>query len=155
MRRRTAIGAIAVSALLGPTGWLGCGRASPNATPEGAVREFVERLTAFQGADTDASALFGLLSARSRQNLVARAERYGAATGKQIAPAAMLVPARVLLRFEPHAYTAHVNGDFARVEVAGTRPEDRAEIGCVLENELWRVDIALPDLAPMRTRSSD
>jgi hypothetical protein len=130
----------------------GCRRSAPNATPEGAVRELVEQLAHFDGSPRDAEALFELLSDRAKKNLRARAERYGAASGRKIAPSAMLVPSRVAPRFTPQSYRAQLAGSYATVEVAGVGPSDRAEIPCVLEEGAWRVDLVLPELPPMRQR---
>jgi hypothetical protein len=133
--------------------WLAaCTSSPPNETPDGAVREFVGRMRGFHGADADAKALYELLSERARANLQARAERYSAASGKMIAPWAMLVPDRMLPQFQPQAYTAQVVGKYALVEVVGVSDERRAEIPCVLENGLWRVDLVLPELPPFRKR---
>jgi hypothetical protein len=131
---------------------MACGRSSPSATPEGAVRELVEQLARFDGNPRDAEALFGLLSDRAKKNLRARAERYGAASGRKIAPSAMLVPSRTAPRFTPQSYRAQISGPHALVEVAGVGANERAEIPCVLEERAWRVDLVLPELPPMRQR---
>ena len=131
---------------------LGCGRSLPNSTPEGAVREFVEQLSVFEGRPSDADALFELLSERGKQNLRTRAERYGAASGRQISPSAMLVASRVVPAFVPRTYLARLSGDEAVVEIRGVTPTERAELPCVREQGAWRVDLTLPDLPPMRVR---
>src|SRR5260221_121889 len=94
-----------------------CSRRPPNATPDGAVRELVERMVRVRGDPVDAKAVFDLLSKRARANLGARALRYSAASGKNIAPEAMLAPSRFVLRFEPQRYTAEIAGTYARVDV--------------------------------------
>jgi hypothetical protein len=128
----------------------GCAGEPPSATPEGAVRAWVERLAAFDGREEDARALYESLSERARENLRARAERYGAASGKSIAPWAMLVPGRGAPRFAPHTFRAQVVGKYALVDVAGVT--EQARIACLLEEGAWRLDLALPDLPPMRRR---
>src|SRR5690242_2996771 len=60
------------------SGLSGCGRRAPNATPDGAVRELVERLRRVQGDPADAKAAFELLSKRTQSNLATRAQRYSA-----------------------------------------------------------------------------
>jgi|SRR5580704_2281124 hypothetical protein len=130
----------------------GCGRRAPNVTPDGTVRELVERMQRVHGDPRDARRVFELLSKRAQQNLAARALRYSAASGKAIAPEAMLVPSRVLLRFEPQSYAAQVSGAHARVEVLGFSAADRAQIPCVFEDGGWRVDLALPPLPPVEMR---
>lgn len=130
----------------------GCGRRVPNATPDGAVRELVERLRRVHGDPGDAKAAYELLSKRTQQNLSARAQRYSAATGKTIAPEAMIAPSRFLLRFEPERYAAKIAGGYALVEVTGLLAGDHAQIPCVLEDEAWRVDLNLPPLPPVQMR---
>lgn len=129
-----------------------CTHKPPQATPEGAVRELVERMRRLDGDPAAAKAVFELLSSKARENLTGRAQRYGAASGKTIAPEAMLAPSRFTLRFEPQRYTARTAGAYALVDVVGPSPADRAEIPCVLEEGQWRVDLALPPLPPVQKR---
>jgi hypothetical protein len=130
----------------------GCRRHAPNGTPDGAVRELVERLRRVQGDPGDAKAAFALLSTHAQANLTTRAQRYSAASGKMISPEAMLVPARFLPRFEPQRYSARIAGAVARVDVAGVHRGEHAEVDCVLEDGVWRVDLGLPPLSPLRLR---
>jgi hypothetical protein len=130
----------------------GCSPRPPNATPEGAVRELVDRLRRVQGDPNDAKGVFVLLSKRAQANLAARAQRYSAASGKAITPEAMIVPSRFLLRFEPQSYTAQVAGQHALVNVVGLMPNERAQIPCVFEDNAWRVDLLLPPLPPVQMR---
>jgi hypothetical protein len=130
-------------------GWFGCSPGPANTTAEGAVRAFVELVVHFHGNPDQAKEIFSMLSERGRQNLLTRAERYGAASGRTIAPAAMLVPARVALHFSPRSYTAQVEGKFAMVDVRGVGSGQRAQIPCAYEEGEWRVDVVLPELPPM------
>lgn len=128
-----------------------CSPAPANATADGAVRFFVELTAHFDGNPDDAEAIFAMLSERTKKNLRARAERYGAASGRKIAPSAMLVPARMVPRFSPRSYSAQVVGKYALVDVLGVRADQRAQISCVQEDNVWRIDLVLPELPPMRT----
>lgn len=148
---RGAIAALVVIAAL-VTGAGGCSRRPPNATPDGAVRELVERMQRVQGDPRDAKVVYGLLSKRAQANLAARAQRGSAATGKSIVPEAMIVPSRFLLRFEPQRYVAQIAGAHALVVVEGALPDQRAQIPCVYEDDSWRVDLPLPALPPIQTR---
>ncbi len=129
-----------------------CSSAPSNATPEGAVRELVERLESLEAGDRNARAVYDLLSERARANLQARADRYSNASGRQIDPWAMLVPARSRLRFVPHSYKARLVGRYALVDVLGVNADQSAKIPCVMEKSLWHVDLILPELAPMPRR---
>jgi hypothetical protein len=133
----------------------GCDNRAPSATPEGAVREMVERMRRVQGDPADAKAAFELLSKNAQANLKARAERYSAASGKTIAPEAMIVPSFFLLRFDPQRYKAQISGTYALVEAQGLLPEERAQIPCVWEGERWRLDLPMPALPPIQTRPRD
>jgi hypothetical protein len=112
----------------------------------------VERLESVGVGERDAREVFELLSERARQNLQARADRYTNASGRQIDPWAMLVPARSRLRFAPHSYKARVAGRYALVDVLGVTDNQIAHVACVREQNAWRVDLQLPELAPMPRR---
>jgi hypothetical protein len=142
----------ALALLVGVATLAGCSRKPPNATPDGAVRELVERMRRTQSDPGDARAAFDLLSKRAQANLSARAQRYSAATGKTIAAEAMIVPARFITRFPPQRYVAQIAGSYALVEVSGVLPADRAQIPCVFEDAAWRVDLPLPPLPAVQRR---
>jgi hypothetical protein len=119
-------------------------------TPESVVRELLERLKSLHGDKASAAAVFELLSASTRENLQTRSQRYGAASGKNIAPAAMLAPASYLERWHFRELRTKIVGAHALVEVLGFTPDQRAEIPCVYEDGGWRVVIALPPLPEVR-----
>ena len=132
--------------------WLlttGCTPVPVNTTPEGAARDFIERLESFDGREDQAKVIYQRLSERSKANLKARSERYGAASGKKIEPWAMLVPARSRPRFIAHVFQAQIVGRHALVEVLGARPGEKAQVPCVFEDGSWRVDLVLPELNPL------
>jgi hypothetical protein len=129
-----------------------CSRRPATATPDGTVREFIERMRLVEGDPTSSKAAFELLSKRAQENLAARAQRYGAASGKSIAPEAMIVPSRFALRFEPQLYRSQVAGVHALVEVEGSAPQERAQVPCMYEEGGWRVDLLLPSLPPVQLR---
>jgi hypothetical protein len=132
-----------------------CAPPAPNATPEGASRTFFEQLARYEGAPEDAKRMLELLSKGARENLLERAQRYGAASGKSIAPERMIAPGAFLQRFEPVSYRAEIRGEHARVTVRGAAPEEQAIVPCVLEEGLWRLDVRLPHLPPLEVRPRD
>ena len=148
--RRGALIGLACAALALGAG--GCGRRQPHATPDGSVRELVDRLRRLHGDPADAREVYELLSKRARENLASRAQRYSAATGKTIAPEAMIVPSRFQLHFEPQRYVAQIAGAHALVEISGLLPGERVQIPCIYEDAAWRVDLALPPLPPVQKR---
>jgi hypothetical protein len=140
---------IAVAALALALG-AGCEARRPDATPEGTVRELVERLRGLHGDPASATAVFELLSRETRDNLETRARRYGAASGKNIDPAAMLAPSSLVERWSGREFRATIVGGHALVEVRGLLAEQRAEVRCVREGEAWRVVVDLPPLPEVR-----
>lgn len=131
----------------------GCGRKTPDATPEGVVRDFLEKIEMVQGDPKDARAVFELLSAPAQTNLSDRARRASAATGKRLGPEEMVAPAHFFLRFQPRQWATHIVGTRAVVEVVGLDPaNERARVPCVIEDGRWRIDLVLPPLPPIERR---
>jgi len=128
-----------------------CTRAAPDATPEGAVRLFVEKMES--GAE-DPRAMrdaYQLLGPHARANLKERADRASKGQGRRYEPHEMLAEGRFGLKFRPKTMTAKIEGDESFVEVRGDGPEERATVHCVREVNAWRVEPELPDvLAPQR-----
>ena len=130
-----------------------CQRKPPDLTPEGAVRELLDRIDRIETDPTEARAVYDLLSAQTKQNLVARARRASTTSGRDIPPQDMLAPGRFSLRFEPRKMHTRIADERAVVDVTGIDPEtDRAEVPCVLEDGRWRIEIPLPPLAPVERR---
>lgn len=147
---RSAIATLALG-LLGA-----CSHGPPDATPEGAVREFIERMERVDGDPERARAAYELLSASTRENLIERARRASNATGRPMKPEEMLAPSRFVLLFRPHQMQAHITGDRALVSVMGMDPAvDRAQVPLVREEGRWRVELALPQLPPVEKRPTN
>jgi hypothetical protein len=145
--RRLLAGLVALGALSA------CQRKPPDLTPEGAVRELLDRLDRVETDPTEARAVYDLLSLPTRQNLIERARRASTTSGREVPPQDMLAPGRFSLRFEPRKMHTRVSEDRAVVDVTGIDPEtDRAEVPCVLEDGRWRIEIPLPPLAPAERR---
>ncbi len=129
----------------------GCQRAAPDATPEGSVRLFVEKMES--GAE-DPHAMreaYGLLGPHARANLKERAERASKGQGRRYEPFEMLAEGRFGLKFRPKTMVAKIDGDDAFVDVRGDGPEERATVHCMREGVAWRVEPELPEvLAPQK-----
>jgi hypothetical protein len=131
----------------------GCNRTPPDATPEGTVRELLERIDRIESDPAEARAVYDLLSTHTKANLVERAHRASTTSGREIPPEQMLAPGRFSLRFEPRKMHARFAHDRAIVDVVGSDPStDHAEVPCVLEQGKWRIEIPLPPLAPAEHR---
>ncbi|HQP34650.1 MAG TPA: hypothetical protein PLI95_05715 [Polyangiaceae bacterium] len=130
-----------------------CSRRRPDSTPEGVVREWIERMQRVHGEPEAARAAFELLSQEAKANLEERARRASAATGRKMAPEQMIAPSRFSVRFPPRQLTARIAGDRAIVEAVGADPEvEHAAIPCVRESGAWRIDLTLPPLSPIERR---
>ena len=139
--------------LLASLGAAGCGRKPFDATPEGAVREFFERMERVHGDPKDARAVFDLLSRPAQASLVERSKRASAAFGKRLSPEQMLAPSHYFPRFQPRQWGTRVQGRRAVVELVGLdTASERAEVPCVVEEGRWRIDLALPPLPPVERR---
>lgn len=119
------------------------------------MRELAFRLHGLDGSSANAKAAYTLLAKETRDNLVARAERYSAASGKHIEPEMMLAPASFIEHYEAQHVETESHGEYALVRVKGLLPEQEAVIPCVREEGLWRVKMTLPPLPPVVTRPRD
>ncbi|NUP14478.1 MAG: hypothetical protein HOW73_51265 [Polyangiaceae bacterium] len=147
MKRRAFVLALALWAAL-PS----CKSRPPDETPDGAVRELVERLRRLDGNPKNAKAVFQLLSKKTRENLEARADRYSAASGKHIEPEMMIAPQSFIERFSAQSYVTETKDGYAIVRAHGVVDAEVSEIHCVYEDGGWRVDVELPPLSPVVVR---
>ncbi len=143
MRRRLALASLSLA--------LGCSRGGPDATPEGAVRGFVEKMEASAEDPRAIREAYALLGTHARANLKERADRASKGQGRRYEPHEMLAEGRFGLKFRPKAMAAKVDGDHAFVDVRGDGPEERTTVHCTREGTVWRVELELPDaLAPQK-----
>jgi hypothetical protein len=136
-----------------------CSRPAPDATPDGVVRLWLERMEA---TDEDPRAVrdaYALLGPTARQNLEERAERASRLEGHHVQPWEMMAEGRFGLKFRPKAMVARVHGDEAVVEVTGDEPlTEHAVVHCAREAgppPAWRVEPELPPVAPLPKREPD
>jgi len=135
-------------------GVVACSHPIPNATPEGAVRAWLEHMEDSVGDPSEAEEAFALLGPRARQNLAARAARASQVEGRRAQAFEMLAEGHFGLKFRPKTMHATVTGSEAIVEVTGDDPgAESARVVCVREGNGWRVEPELPEIAaPMRRR---
>lgn len=150
-RRSFAIVLVLVAALAAAFGSFGCSRAALDATPEGTVRLFVEKMETGSEDPRAMREAYQLLGPRARANLKERADRASKGQGRRYEPHEMLAEGRFGLKFRPKTMSAKIDGDDAFVLVKGEGPEEQATVRCVREGIAWRVEPELPDvLAPQR-----
>lgn len=129
-----------------------CSRGAPDATPEGAVRLWLEKMESSSDDGRAMREAYLLLGPKARANLEARAERASRGQGRRFEPHEMLAEARFGLRFRPKAMTSRIAGDEAEVDVRGDGPDEQATVHCTRENGGWRVEPELPEVAPPARR---
>jgi hypothetical protein len=133
-----------------------CSRPAPDATPEGAVRAWLDRMEA---SDDDAHAIreaYALLGPTARANLGERAERASRLEGHRVEPWEMLAEGRFGLKFRPKSMVSRVEGDQATVAVTGDEPlTEHALVHCAREAAAWRVEPELPPVPALPRRDPD
>jgi hypothetical protein len=129
-----------------------CSRPAPDATPEGVLHEWIDRMNAQVTDPHEAPAAYALLSKATHAELEKRAERASLIEGHRASGYEMLASGRFSLRFAPKHYATTITGDTATVVVTGVDPTEHATVRCVKEGRVWRVDLALPELTELPRR---
>lgn len=136
---------VLLAAVLGVT-VTGCTRAAPDATPDGALRVWLEKMETSAEDPRAFGEAYPLLGPRARANLEARAERASRSQGRRFQPREMLAVGHFGLKFRPKTMTAHVTGDDAIVDVRGEGDSEFARVRCTREKGGWRVEPDLPEV---------
>ena len=132
-----------------------CSRPAPDATPEGAVRLWVEKMESSADDPRATREAYQLLGRRARANLEERAERASRGQGRRYEPWEMLAEGRFGLRFRPKTMTSRISGDEAWVEVKGEGTGEHASVRCAREGgSSWKVEPDLPEIV-VPTRRTD
>jgi hypothetical protein len=129
---------------------IACSRPPPDATPEGALRAWIEEMQSPE--PESAKAAYALLGASTHAQLEKRAERSSRIEGHRIAPYEVLAQGRFALRFRPAHFVTTTSGNTANVVVTGEEPTDTATIRCSKEGKVWRVELDLPELLDLPHR---
>lgn len=123
-----------------------CSHAPLDATPEGAVKLFLDDMEAASDDPRVMQRAYDLLGPAARANLEERAHHTSLLQGRQVAPLEMLAAGRFGLTFRPKIYKAMRVGDRATVEVLGADAvNEHASVVCVHEAGGWRVEPGLPE----------
>jgi hypothetical protein len=130
----------------------GCSRAAPDATPDGALRELLDRMEVAIEDPRAMNEAYDLLGKNAKQNLEERAQRASLVQGKRVNPRDMLATGHFGLRFRPKGMTVRIEGDLATVAVTGSDPQERAEVVCVRVGGSWKVEPELPPLSLQQHR---
>lgn len=124
----------------------GCSHPPPDATPDGAVRLFLDDMEEAEDDPRVMRSAYDLLGPAARANLQDRAHRTSELQGRQVQPWDMLASGRFGLAFRPKALRATIVGDRATVDVTGADPShEHASVVCVREAGGWRIEPGLPE----------
>ena len=129
-----------------------CSHPAANATPEGAVRAWLEHMEDSAGDPDESKEAFLLLGPRARRNLEARAQRASQVEGRHAQAFEMLAEGRFGLKFRPKRMRATVTGPDAVVDVTGDDPTEQARVVCTREAGGWHVEPELPDVSALPRR---
>lgn len=122
-----------------------CSRPPPDATPEGAVGEWIGHMAASGDDPREAKAAYELLGPVARANLEDRATRASQVEGQRVEAKDMLAAGHFGLTFRPRKLKSSVDGPSAIVHVTGGDPSEAAEVRCVREGSVWRIEPELPE----------
>ncbi len=123
----------------------GCSHPPPDATPEGALRLFLDDMDESDDAASMRLA-YELLGPAARANLATRAHSTSLLQGRHFEPWEMLAAGRFGLAFRPKAMRAAVVGDRATVDVYGEDPKtEHATVTCVHAGGGWRIEPDFPE----------
>jgi hypothetical protein len=142
----TSRGWAALATSLGFAFAAGCSRPPPDATPDGAVRIFLDDMEVASEDPKAMRSAYDLLGPEARANLQERARRTSQLLGRQAAAWEMMAAGRFGLAFRPKVMRPTVVGDRATVEVLGADPQnEHATVACTRESGGWRVEPGLPE----------
>jgi hypothetical protein len=126
-----------------------CTHPSADSTPDGAVRQWLDRMEASSDDPHAIREAYDLLGPKARATLEERAKRTSQLQGRRFEPWQMLAAGRFGMRFRPKSMKALVADNHATVQIFGDEPDsERASVPCVFEGAAWRVE---PELPPMFT----
>jgi hypothetical protein len=123
-----------------------CSHPPADATPEGAVRTFIDEMESSADDATAMRRVYDLLGPVSRANLDERARRASQLQGHEVQPWNMLASGLFGVAFRPKAMRSTVVGDRATVDIFGEDPQsEHASVACARERGGWRVEAGFPD----------
>ncbi len=130
-----------------------CSHPAPDATPDGAVREWLDHMEDSQDDPAASREAYALLGPQARANLEQRAARSSQLQGRRTEPYEILAEGRFGLKFRPKSMKPTAMGDEASVLVLGADPAtEHATVKCVHEEGGWRVEPGLPEVSPLTMR---
>lgn len=124
----------------------GCSRPAPDATPDGAVRLFLDDMDSASDDPAGVRRVYQHLGPAARANLTERARRTSELQGRHVEPWDMLAAGLFGVAFRPKAMRSTLMGDRASVDVFGEDPHtEHAVVACVREGPGWRIEPGFPE----------
>jgi hypothetical protein len=131
-----------------------CSRAPQDATPEGVVKLWLERMETSTDDPRASHDAYLLLGPRARANLEERADRASKMQGRQATAEQMLAQGRFGLKFRPKSMTSSIHGTDATVDVVGSdAANEHAVVQCDQENGAWKIEPDLPEVAQLHRQN--
>jgi hypothetical protein len=123
-----------------------CSHPPPDATPEGALRVFLEQMDDSDQHPESIRQAYELLGPTARANLSGRARRTSLLQGRQVQPWDLLAAGLFGLAFRPKTMHSAIVGDRATVDVYGEDPgTQHASVACVHVPAGWRIEPGFPE----------
>jgi hypothetical protein len=119
--------------------------------PDDVLRSFVANMRQVHGEGQAGEAVFELLWKPARDNLIERARRASALSGRQLSPGELIVPSWFALHLALETTEVRIDGDWAEITVSDPS-RGSVQVRCKLEEDGWKVALELPPLAAIRQR---
>jgi hypothetical protein len=133
---------------------LACSSKPAPEQPIDVARAFIDTMQKAHGAPATADKLYRMLWAPARKNLEERARRASALSGRTVAPGEMLVPSWFTFLASPEPEGQRL--DLPWAEVLFPRSEGLpTRTRLHFEDGHWKIALDLPELAPIRQRTTE
>ncbi len=129
----------------------GCQEEEATAGPGEVLQQFVTSMQRVHGSPEVAGEVVQMLWEPARKNLMERARRASALSGRELTPGEMIVPSWFALHVWSGDVDVRIDGTWAEVTCQGPQGE-QARARLVQEDGKWRVALELPPLSPIRHR---
>ncbi len=127
----------------------GCSRPPPDASCEGTLKLWIERMESSIEQPKGIREASELLGPRTLANLDERARRASQALGRQVQPSEMVASGRFGLHFRVKQMRTLTQPNGTFVEVTGDGKDEHALVECVRVGASARLELPLPDPPPL------
>jgi hypothetical protein len=128
---------------------LGCQKEEAPIGPSTVVSEWIFKMRQVHGDEKAGRDVVDLLWKPARDNLIERARRASALSGRELSPGEMIAPSWFALHLVPEKTEQRIDGEWAEVTLTSAGGES-VKARCIQEEGDWKVALELPPLAPIR-----